>query len=320
MLNMEKNCNSKFGKIGVLMGGVSSERDISLKSGKAIYDALGKNGCNVMPLDLTTETKQQVKSFLKASKISIAFIALHGRFGEDGAIQEILNEMSIPYTGSGVLASRSAIDKIVSHKIFERYNVPSPRYSVISRDKSSDLNLQIKSLDSSAVVVKPASQGSSIGVTIVKSRDNLQHAVDYAFDYEDRIIIEEYIPGREMTVGIFEDKPLPIIEIIPKKSFFDFQAKYEKGMTEYTKDVNLPENVYKKVQEVALNAHLALGCKDFSRVDLMLKEDDSYVLEVNTIPGFTATSLLPKAASAVDVDFPRLCIRLLELAHGKKEE
>ncbi|MFC1593993.1 D-alanine--D-alanine ligase [Candidatus Omnitrophota bacterium] len=308
----------KLGTIGVLMGGTSAEREISCKSGEAVHRALKELHLSVVPLDITIEKKEDIVSFLKAAEISVAFIALHGRFGEDGAIQEILSEMGIPYTGSGILASRSAIDKVISNKIFEQHSIPIPRYETIEKKQGEDVALDEYSekIKNFPVVIKPATQGSSIGVTVVKEQDKVIDALREAFKHDDKVVVQEYISGREMTVGVLEDNPLPIIEVIPHDTFFDFQAKYKTGLTDYSDKVDLPEDVYRSVQSVGLKAHQVLGCKDFSRVDLILHNGTPYVLEVNTIPGFTATSLLPKAAHAVDIDFGQLCVRLLELAYG----
>jgi len=306
-----------FKKVGVLMGGTSSERGISLKSGKAVYKILNSGKLDVEKIDLTTENKSEIRSRLKNSGISIAFIALHGKFGEDGSLQAILEKLNIPYTGSGVKSSRLALDKIASRKIFQQKKIPVPNYKIF--DKKNKIDLKKIKFNSPVLVVKPATQGSSVGVTFVEKRSSLPEAMKEAFKYDDRIIVEEYLPGREITVGVFEDKPLPIVEIIPKKRFFDFQAKYEKGMTEYDVPAKIPSKIYKKAQEIGLKAHKALGCSDFSRVDMILKDNIPYVLEVNTIPGLTAMSLLPKAAKAINIDFLELCQRIIKNAYGKKK-
>ncbi|MBM3251709.1 MAG: D-alanine--D-alanine ligase [Candidatus Omnitrophica bacterium] len=309
----------EFGKIGVLMGGISSERDISLKSGKAVYNALNSGKLDVVAIDLTTEDEPEVRSILKKSGISIAFIALHGKFGEDGTIQGILGGLSIPYTGSGVSASRLAMDKIASRRIFQEKNIPVPDYEILQMKEKNNLNYKKLKFNSPVLVIKPATQGSSVGVSFVEKETDLPKAIDLAFTYDDRIIIEEYLPGREITVGILEEKPLPIVEIIPKKRFFDFQAKYEKGMTDYAVPAKLPPKIYKNSQEIGLRAHKAIGCSTFSRVDMILKNDTPYVLEVNSIPGLTATSLLPKAALAINIDFLDLCLRIIKNAYGEEK-
>ncbi|MFH1655106.1 MAG: D-alanine--D-alanine ligase [Candidatus Omnitrophota bacterium] len=304
-------------KVGVLMGGTSSERDISLESGKAVYEVLNSGKMDVEKIDLNTVNKSEIRSRLKKSGISIAFIALHGKFGEDGSLQAILEKLNIPYTGSGVKSSRLALDKIASRKIFQHKNIPVPNYKIF--DKRNKIDLKKIKFNSPVLVVKPATQGSSVGVSFVDKKSDLFKAADIAFKYDDRIIIEEYLPGREITVGVLEDKPLPIVEIIPKKRFFDFQAKYEKGMTDYEVPAKIPSKIYKKAQGIGLRAHKVLGCSDFSRVDMILKDNIPYVLEVNTIPGLTAMSLLPKAAKAINIDFLELCLRIIKNAYGKKK-
>lgn len=315
-----KITNQEFGKIGVLMGGTSSERDISLKSGKAVYDTLRSAKLNVVAIDLTTEDKLEVSSLMKKSGISLAFIALHGKFGEDGSIQSILDELNILYTGSGASASRLAMDKVASRKIFKTKNIPVPDCEIFQKSKNSGIDFTKSKFNGSVVVVKPAKHGSSIGISFVEKKADLPNAINEAFRYDEKIIVEEYLSGREITVGILEEKTLPVVEIIPKKRFFDFQAKYEKDMTTYQVPAKISPSIYKKSQEIALKAHKALGCRGFSRVDMILKDNTPYVLEVNSIPGLTSTSLLPKAALAVDIDFTELCLRIIKNAYGKKKK
>ena len=318
---MMRASRGQLGKIGVLMGGVSTERGISLQSGTAVYEALKSSTENAVPLDITTDDKEQVASLIRDAGIAVAFIALHGRFGEDGAIQEILESLHIPYTGSGVMASRLAMDKIESRRIFEQNGLRVPQSFVIHREGKNQESTaeKLKSL-SFPVVVKPATHGSSIGVSILNDGIQTGRAIAEAFQYDERVIVEEYISGREVTVGIVDDKPLPVIEIIPKHRFFDFQAKYTKGETEYVVPAVLSERRAALVQEAGAKAHGLLGCRHFSRVDIILRENTPVVLEVNTIPGFTATSLLPKAAKVLSVDFVSLCLHLVRLAYGKEEE
>ncbi|MFH1269771.1 MAG: D-alanine--D-alanine ligase [Candidatus Omnitrophota bacterium] len=307
-----------FGKIGVLMGGASTEREISLKSGGAVYESLNQAGLNVAAIDIKTETKEEDIRLIKSNGIDIAFIALHGRFGEDGQIQGILDELKIPYTGSGVTASRLAMDKVASRKIFESSGLPVPRYR--AEDKFSySANWITRNNDFSLpLVVKPAGHGSSFGLSIVEKEGCLDKAVDLAFSFDERIIIEEYIGGREVTAGILDEKPLPVIEIIPKKRFFDYEAKYHSGMTDYVVPAELEDKIAAQIQETALSAHKLLGCCGCSRVDIILSESGTpFVLELNTIPGFTATSLLPKAAKVAGIDFSQLCIKLIQLAYEK---
>jgi D-alanine-D-alanine ligase len=316
-MEIKRMLQEDFGRIGVLMGGPSEEREISLKSGKAVYDSLKERGLNAVALDIQTDNPQESIGLLKSAQLDCAFLALHGPFGEDGTIQEILDNLEIPYTGSGKLASRLAMDKIASRQIFQQAGLSVPRYRVL--DQSSSKAFQESGNDFIfPVVVKPATQGSSIGLSIVDQKENLAAALDLAFRFDQRILIEEYIPGREVTVGILAEQALPVIEIIPKRRFFDYAAKYQAGLTDYVVPAQLTESVAEKIKETALSAHRLLGCFGCSRVDMILNQDNLvFVLEVNTIPGLTSTSLLPKAAERVGIEFGELCLTLIRLAYEK---
>jgi D-alanine-D-alanine ligase len=306
-----------FGRIGVLMGGPSTEREISLKSGKAVCEALKQAGIDAVAIDVKTDDAAENIALIESSNIDCAFLALHGRFGEDGQIQNILESLKMPYTGSGVEASRLAMDKIASRKIFEAHHLCVPSYRVFVQGNDAT-GWRGEDGFSLPLVVKPATHGSSLGLSIVDDKTGIDQAVDLAFGYDERILVEEYIKGREVTVGILEDSALPVIEIVPKKRFFDYEAKYQSGMTEYIAPAQLNETVARKIQEAALSAHRLLGCFGCSRVDIILRDDATpFILEVNTIPGFTATSLLPKAARIVGIEFGELCIRLITLAYAK---
>lgn len=306
-----------FGKIGVLMGGPSSEREISLKSGKAVYQGLKSIGIDAVAVDIKTAGAAENSALLKASKIDCAFLALHGWFGEDGQIQEILEGLKMPYTGSGPQASRIAMDKAASRNVFLKANLTIPRAEVLQKGNHRGKKYNFEQLGL-PLVVKPASQGSSVGLSIIDRQDQFSAALDLAFQYEDKVLIEEYIPGRELTVGILDEEALPLIEIVPKNRFFDFQAKYQSGMSEYIVPARVAPQIAKLAQAKALLAHQILGCRDFSRVDIILRQDNTpFILEVNTIPGFTETSLLPKAALASGIDFTGLCVKLIELAYEK---
>ena len=300
----------KLGRIGVLMGGASSERKISLKSGRAVYQALKEQGLDVLAIDIGNNSLKKIKQ----AKISYAFIALHGKFGEDGTVQRVLESLNIPYTGSGVRASYLCLDKIASRRIFKHYDIPIPEYDILEH-KSWRRRMRGLSLDF-PVVVKPSSQGSSIGISFVDRPSKLTQALNLAFKYDDTIMVEEYIRGREITVGILEDEVLPVVEIVPKARFFDFQAKYEKGKSDYICPAKLPQRHYRKAQKLGLLAHNALGCRTFSRVDMILGRDAPFVLEVNSIPGLTSTSLLPMAAAARGISFKQLCLKIAS-AHKK---
>ena len=301
----------EFGRVGVICGGLSSEREISLKSGAAIFSALIKEGLDVKEIDLTTEEAAGVEKVIRGAGIDIAFIAMHGKFGEDGKLQAILEDMNLAYVGSDSLASALAMDKIAAKRVFEESGIPTPRYQVLNRHNDYDLD---RNLLKFPLVVKPQSQGSSVGIVFVNKPDEMSQALKTAFRYDDNILVEDCIIGRELTVGILDNRALEPIEIIPKNKFFDFEAKYSKGMTEYVIPVPLDDNLKKHIQYLALKVHKVLGCRHFSRVDLLLDEKNNpFVLELNAIPGFTSTSLLPKAALFEGIAFAQLCIKLLTL-------
>ncbi len=324
----------QLGRIGVLMGGYSSEREISLRSGTAVAESLKRQGGEVVSIDITVRDKEKITSLVRSYNLDVAFIALHGRLGEDGAIQAILEEIGVPYTGSGVEASRLALDKVLAQDLFQKSGIQVPAHISLSRQSLRAVRLPsggqqeaahhaglIQAIDFYPVVVKPAREGSSIGISLVRAPEGLAEALQKAWKYDDKVLIEQYIQGRELTVGILGDEALAPIEIRPTAEFFDFKAKYSSGATEYIVPARLPQELADKVRQSALAAHRALGCADLSRVDFILAEDGAYyVLEVNTIPGFTSTSLLPKAARVMGIDFDRLCLQLAGLAYGKKKK
>ncbi len=311
----------QLGRIGVLMGGYSSEREISLRSGTAVAESLKRQGGAVVAIDITVRDKEKIASLVRSYNLDVAFIALHGRLGEDGTIQTILEDIGIPYTGSGVEASRLALDKVLAQDLFQKSGIQVPAHISLYKQEAAHHAGLIREIDFYPVVVKPAREGSSIGITLVRAPGALQEALTKAWKYDDKILIEQYIPGRELTVGILGDGALAPIEIRPKAEFFDFKAKYSSGATEYIVPAHLPQEVADKIRQTALAAHRALGCSDLSRVDFILAENGAYyVLEVNTIPGFTSTSLLPKAARVMGIDFDRLCLQLAGLAYGKKKK
>lgn len=309
----------KFGRVGVLMGGPSSEREISLKSGKGVLQALKTAGVDSVAVDITSDDAEKNKLLIKGAAIDCAFIALHGFYGEDGQVQQLLQDMGIPYTGSAPEAHRVALDKTRAREVFLRLGLKVPECIVItkgacrgSRDEAASLGLPL--------VVKPATQGSSIGLTIIDSIDDLGRALDSAFKYDTNVLVERYIKGREFTVGILEGAALPVIEIVPKNRYFDFEAKYKSGMTDYIVPAKIPHETALRAQKIAAAAHRGLGCSGCSRTDILLEAqtDELFVLEVNTIPGLTPTSLLPKAAAVAGIDFPELCLRMLGSAYEKK--
>jgi D-alanine-D-alanine ligase len=300
-------------KIAVLMGGRSAEREISLKSGRAIEASLRRQGCAVAAID----PDETVAELLRREKIELVVNALHGRGGEDGTIQGLLEILGIPYTGSGVLASAIGMNKVMTKRLLEANDIPTPSYSVIRRSHSAGgppgLPVGLKC----PVVVKPSCEGSTIGITIVKSPDGLEAAYAEAFRYGDEILVEAYIPGREVTAGILDETPLPLVEIMPKETFYDFKAKYTVGMTDYRAPAPLPPDVTRSIQELALKTHRVIGCRGCTRVDFRIDPDGRpFVLEINTVPGMTETSLLPKAAAAAGISYDQLVAKIVRSAMG----
>jgi D-alanine-D-alanine ligase len=304
-------------KIAVLMGGPSSERDISLKSGKAVVEALREAGLKVVAVEINEDVEEK----LEEARVDMVFLALHGKYGEDGTVQEILDRWGIDYTGSGVEASRTAFDKIASKQVFLKEGIATPAFCVLERGDEAEKpgsRFSFPPLIKNPLVVKPAREGSTIGISIVGREEEYPTALNKAFQYDERILVEEYLDGREVTVGILDGSPLPVIEILPRREFFDFEAKYTKGLTDFNVPAPLPPALYRETQALALKAHRALGCRGMSRVDMKVNSSGkSYVLEVNTIPGMTPLSLLPRAARAAGISFPHLCCRLIEIALKK---
>ena len=298
--------------IAVLMGGISPERKISLQSGKAVANALEKTDSHVIKIVVNDDLVSELDNY----KIDVAFVALHGHFGEDGGIQEVLESKDIPYTGSGVSASRLTMDKVKSKDIFKKNNIPTPDYFAVSTTQSmSEIVKSVKKLKL-PVVTKPVSNGSSIGISIIREYDELPDGIKHTGSQSTEALIEKYIGGRELTVSILDDKALPVIEIKTSTGFYDYDAKYKSKNTQYiilesaeeSSECTLSHAVYDRVQELAIRAHNSLGCCTFSRVDMILGNDgEIYILEVNTIPGFTERSLLPKAAAAANISFTELC-------------
>ncbi len=310
--------------IVVLMGGISPEREISLQSGKAVANALTKTNSNVIKIIVNDDMVNELDNY----KIDIAFIALHGYFGEDGGIQEILESKGIFYTGSGISASRLAMNKVESKDIFRKNNIPTPDYFKASTEQSmSEITINIKNLKL-PVITKPVSNGSSIGISIIKEYTGIIDAIEHTGRYSKDILIEECIEGRELAVSILDDKALPVIEIKTPTVFYDYDAKYKSNNTQYiilessdeTSERALSHAVYERVQELAVRAHNSLDCRNFSRVDMILSKDDEiYVLEVNTIPGFTERSLLPKAAAAANISFVELCNTIVNTTYSPEQ-
>ncbi|MGB9698615.1 MAG: D-alanine--D-alanine ligase [Thermodesulfobacteriota bacterium] len=294
-------------KIGVVLGGRSAEREISLLSGQAILAALREKGYLACPI----EADELLAQRLHEEKIEIAFIGLHGRLGEDGAVQGLLEIMRIPYTGSGVLASALAMNKVISRQIFKQHSLPVPNYLVLHQAELRDLAKPPWPF-SWPVVVKPCQEGSSVGVSIVSDPQALPEALGKAFSYDAEIIVEEYIKGREISVGILDNQALGAIEIVPKVEFYSYEAKYTEGLTQHIFPAPLAKADYERVLSIGLNAHLSLGCEGATRVDLLLRpEGEPVLLEVNSLPGMTPLSLLPEIARGVGINFPDLVERIL---------
>jgi D-alanine-D-alanine ligase len=295
---LEKAHEFKMKKVGVLMGGVSEEREISLKSGGAVTRALKEKDYKAVALD----SKQDTALKLNEENIDIAFVTLHGGWGEDGSVQGLLEVMNIPYTGSGVLASALTMDKVATKMVLAYHAIPTPPFKMV-RPGVSGVEMP--------VIVKPANQGSTIGVTLVRDPLELEAAVEKAYGYGERIIAEKFIEGRELTVSILDGKALPIIEII-SEGIYDYRAKYMKGMVDFKVPAALSKGVEKTVKQMALDAYTALGCRGAARVDLILSRDErAYVLELNTVPGMTERSLFPMAAASVGMGYQALTEQIL---------
>ena len=299
----------KTRKIAVLMGGLSAEREVSLKSGTAVHQALRAQGYDAVAIDVGRD----LAAVLVSEKIAAAFIALHGRYGEDGCVQGLLELMQIPYTGSGVLASALAMHKLYSKQTFTSSGILTAPFHHFVRGEQVCLERLTFGLP---LVVKPVQEGSSVGVSIVRQAGQLEAAVALAFHHDREILVEQYIKGQEVQIGILDDQPVGAIEIVPKNEFYDFEAKYTDGMAEHIFPARLAAELYEKAQQIGLAAHRALGCSGYSRVDLLVTEaGEFYVLEVNTLPGMTALSLLPEiAAKGAGLPFEALVERIIETA------
>lgn len=298
-------------RIAVLMGGVSGERAVSLKSGRAVTEALRHAGHEAIPYDV----KDTELTGLSDLEPDAAFVALHGLFGEDGTVQRMLEQMGIPYTGSDPDASRVAMDKAASKAVFVLHAVPTPDYVILRAGQPTEAARGPGGGLDYPLVCKPANGGSSLGVSIVRKAEHLLPAVAAAREYDRTVIIEKYVRGREITIGVLEGEALPMIELITAREFFDYEAKYNDKRTRYVTPVALLPTVYRNACDVALRACRAIGCRHMARVDMVYGYDGSiYVLEVNTIPGFTERSLLPMAAAEAGTRFPELCDRIVRAA------
>lgn len=293
--------------VGLLMGGRSAERDVSLRTGAAVLAALRRLGERAVAIDACGD----VPGALARRGVDVAFIALHGRGGEDGTVQGLLECLGIPYTGSGVLGSALAMDKKQSKLIFRAQGIPTPDFEVFARGTRGAKLARL----APPVVVKPTNEGSSVGMTVVRTRGGLARALARAFRYDPEAIVERYLPGRELTVGVLDDAALPAVEVRPRSGLYDYRSKYTAGRTEYLVPAPIDARLAARVGALAVAAHRALGCRGASRVDFRLDgRGRPTVLEVNTIPGMTETSLLPKAAAAAGIGFDELVARILRSA------
>jgi D-alanine-D-alanine ligase len=310
-------------RVAVLAGGRSLERQVSLRSGARVEDALASLGHDVVQIDPGGDLVRR----LKEERPDAAFVALHGPGGEDGTVQELLEILGIPHTGPGVAACVRCMDKVVAKHEIRQAGVATPDWVAFNATAFRELGAadaleDIEGQLGFPLVVKPAAQGSSLGVKFAPSRDEVPEALVAAFSYDDRVLFERYVNGRELAVGVLDTEPLPIVEAIPKQEdFFNFEARYEIGRTTYVCPAELSGEETGAVQDAARRTYEALGCSGFARVDLMLGEDGApQVLEVNAIPGLTDTSLFPQAAEAAGLSFEELVARILELALARSRE
>jgi len=299
-------------KIAVLMGGPGSEREVSLATGRGVSKALGSLGAAVVEVDVRDE------DFQLPNDVELAFITIHGTFGEDGRLQRILERRGIAYTGEGVIGSETAFDKIRSKQKFQEHGVSTPPWEVIHPGQQPTLPLPI--------VVKPPREGSTVGVVIVKSENEIESAIAESAKYGRELLIEKFVPGRELTISILGDNALPILEIIPKGGFYDFNNKYPflnpqaGGGAEHVCPAKIDAARTKEIQDLALRAFQAAGLQVYGRVDAILSEDGQpFILEINTIPGMTEASLLPEAAAAAGIGYPDLCARIIALSRARTE-
>ena len=299
-------------KVAVLKGGPGSERDVSLATAAGVSKALRSLGIEVVDVDVRDE------NFPLPKDVDLAFITIHGTFGEDGTLQKILEERGVAYTGEGVEGSRNAFDKILSKEKFLAHKIATPESEMIRASQRPKMSVPL--------VVKAARQGSTVGVVIVKKENELDAALKEAAKFDDKLLIEKFVSGRELTIGILGDQALPILEIIPKGGFYDFNTKYpflnpQAGASaQHVCPAKIDKSLTKKIQELALAAFRALGLEVYARVDVLLSDaGEPFVLEANTIPGMTEASLLPEAAAAAGISYPELCVRIIELSRARRE-
>lgn len=340
----------KKNKVIVLMGGKTSEFEVSLSTGREVVKHLNPRKYEVFPIVISKDGRnwelKKVEEILLSSprlpktaragqkqgkrnllrketdldrplmdtRADVVFIAMHGPFGEDGTIQGMLELAGIPYTGAGVLASALGMDKPMFRKIMEREGITVPKYLVVNKGQKKT---QIWKKFKLPVVVKPSSQGSSVGVSLVRSKSQIQKALNLAFSFGQKVLVEEYLSGTEVTCGVLGNKnpfALPVVEIIPKKDFFDYEAKYQSGMSQEIVPARISQKLTQEVQKTAVKVYKAIGCRGFGRIDMIIKKNQVYVLEINTIPGLTPYSLLPKEAAAAGIPYSRLLDKIIGYA------
>jgi len=330
--------NEKKLNVALIVGGASAEREVSKHSSQGIYNALLEIGYSVTLIDPAYGLKQperaedffsekdlfpiSSRNYLEAvnsslfDSVDVAFLGLHGKWGEDGIIQSLLELRNINYTGSDVLASSLTMDKMMSKIVMRDHHISVPDGFVIEKKYSYEAVLQkIKNECTFPLIIKPNDQGSTFGLTVCEKEDDVQGALTLSFQYSDKTLIEEFIPGRELTVGILDNEVFPVLEIRPKHTLYDYECKYTTGMSEYIVPADLPEQLAMQIKEQARCAFISLGCRGYARVDFRLNDDEKfYCLEVNSLPGMTATSLLPKAAKAVGISFTQLVEKIVNLA------
>jgi D-alanine-D-alanine ligase len=307
-------------RVAVLKGGRSLERQVSLRSGARVEDALERLDHEVVAIDVALDLIHR----LRATEPDVAFIAMHGRDGEDGTVQELLEILGIPYTGSGVLACARATDKVLAKHLMVEAGIPTPEFFAFNETAFRELGAAqalpaIEDRLDFPIVVKPSSQGSALGIKFARSAGDVPAALVAAFSYDSRVLLERYVDGRDLAVSILDDEPLPVVEAVPRdEEFYDFEARYEIGRTDFVCPAELPAGLTELAQSLAVRTYRLLGCSAFARVDLMLDAaGDLTVLEANPIPGLTETSLLPQAAEAAGISFDELVSRILELALEK---
>jgi D-alanine-D-alanine ligase len=310
-----------YRKVSVIMGGTSSERQVSLASGEAVLTALDEQSVDARAIVLGPG--DDALSMLAGANMDAAFLALHGKLGEDGCVQGLLELLGIPYTGSSVLSSALAMDKLKSKELFRLHNVPTPPYYVFDQNRPLDEIAEVHGSFGFPVIVKPRREGSSIGVSRANDLPELCEAIELALAFDSSVLVERFVQAREVAVGILDGRVLGAIEIAPKSGIYDFAAKYTPGMTDYFMPARLPAARYRNVLNLAERAAEALDTSGAVRVDLLVTEgQNEYVLEVNTLPGMTPTSLLPKIAGAAGFSFGELCKVILDGArlHTRKPE